>query len=224
MIESLFYLPPSEDSTVAARIKETYGFPIRNMVKFLTDFFEALRKEQHHIYVLLENLPLEDFVIERTYDRQRYWNNRSSSEDLGHLHPRERYTLHEFLENVKRFHRLDWFEVVALGQRFTEGREGVLCQRDLIQQYHIFLRRRCKLAMRQNDPIRITRAISRQYGLSDEDMRYLSPKVNKYNRRAKYELWMEYEELAGLDCIREMIEVEKQRKRDGSVPNNTARP
>lgn len=78
--------------------------------------------------------------------------------------------------------------------------------------------------MRQNDPIRITRGISRQYGLSDEDMRYLSPKVNKYNRRAKYELWMEYEELAGLDCIRELIEVEKQRKRDGSVPNNTARP
>lgn len=61
-------------------------------------------------------------------DQQRYWNNHSSSEDLGHLHPRERYTLHEFLENVKRFHRLDWFEVDALGQRFTKGREGVLCQ------------------------------------------------------------------------------------------------
>lgn len=35
---------------------------------------------------------------------------------------------------------------------------------------------------------------------------------------------MEYEELAGLDCIREMIEVEKKRKRDGSIPMNTTRP
>ena len=75
MKENLFYLPPYEDEATAEKIREIYGYPIRYMKQYLLDFFTALYEEQHHIYVLLENLPLDYFAVERTYDRLLYWNN-----------------------------------------------------------------------------------------------------------------------------------------------------
>lgn len=57
MKENLFYLPPYEDEATAEKIREIYGYPIRYMKQYLLDFFTALYEEQHHIYVLLENLP-----------------------------------------------------------------------------------------------------------------------------------------------------------------------
>ena len=83
MKENLFYLPPYEDEATAEKIREIYGYPIRYMKQYLLDFFTALYEEQHHIYVLLENLPLDYFAVERTYDRLLYWNNRNGSHEDG---------------------------------------------------------------------------------------------------------------------------------------------
>lgn len=124
MKENLFYLPPYEDEATAEKIREIYGYPIRYMKQYLLDFFTALYEEQHHIYVLLENLPLDYFAVERTYDRLLYWNNRNGSHEVdGWLYPRERYTLKEFLAKKRTFHRIEnsnsllWGRVLQTAKR-----------------------------------------------------------------------------------------------------------
>lgn len=202
MKENLFYLPPYEDEATAVQIKEIYGYPIRYMKQYLVDFFTALRKEQHHIYVLLENLPLEQVAILRTYDRLLYWNNRQGSRVDGCLDHPERYGVAEFMEQKNRFHRIDEFELIALSVRFTNSRYDVPSQKVLKRLYLDFLREQCERHLRQNTPIALTPEIIDQYGLTKEDVGKIRPYVNRYTREAKAKIRADYDALARLDFIR----------------------
>lgn len=206
MKESLFYLPPYEDEATAEKIREIYGYPVRYMKQYLLDFFAALYEEQHHIYVLLENLPLDHFAVERTYDRLLYWNNRhGSSEADGWLYPRERYTLKEFLAKKHTFHRIDGFELVALGASFTNSKTDVPSQKVLKRLYLKFLQEQCERRLRLNTPIRLTPEVLDRYGLTKWDAGKIRPYLNRFNREARAKIRAEYDKLAGLDFIREQL-------------------
>ena len=182
MKENLFYLPPYEDEATAEKIREIYGYPIRYMKQYLLDFFTALYEEQHHIYVLLENLPLDYFAVERTYDRLLYWNNRNGSHEVdGWLYPRERYTLKEFLAKKRTFHRIDEFELVALGTSFTNSKAELPSQKLLKQLYMKFLQEQCERHLRLNTPIRLTPEIINRYGLTKWDAGKIRPYINRFN-------------------------------------------
>lgn len=206
MKESLFYLPPYEDEATAEKIREIYGYPVRYMKQYLLDFFEALNKEQHHIYVLLENLPLKHFAIERTYDRLLYWNNRNKSQEVdGWLYPRERYTLKEFLAKKHTFHRIDGLELDVLGASFTNNKAELPSQKLLKRLYLKFLQEQCERRLRMNTPIRLTSELCDRYGLTKWDSGKVRPYINRFNREAKAKIRAEYDELAGLDFIREEL-------------------
>ena len=194
MKENLFYLPPYEDEATAEKIREIYGFT-------------ALYEEQHHIYVLLENLPLDYFAVERTYDRLLYWNNRNGSHEVdGWLYPRERYTLKEFLAKKRTFHRIDEFELVALGTSFTNSKAELPSQKLLKQLYMKFLQEQCERHLRLNTPIRLTPEIINRYGLTKWDAGKIRPYINRFNRKAKTKIRAEFDKLAALDFIREELE------------------
>ena len=207
MKENLFYLPPYEDEATAEKIREIYGYPIRYMKQYLLDFFTALYEEQHHIYVLLENLPLDYFAVERTYDRLLYWNDRNGSHEVdGWLYPRERYTLKEFLAKKRTFHRIDEFELVALGTSFTNSKAELPSQKLLKQLYMKFLQEQCERHLRLNTPIRLTPEIINRYGLTKWDAGKIRPYINRFNRKAKTKIRAEFDKLAALDFIREELE------------------
>ena len=192
MKENLFYLPPYEDEATAEKIREIYGYPIRYMKQYLLDFFTALYEEQHHIYVLLENLPLDYFAVERTYDRLLYWNNRNGS--------------HEFMAKIRTFHRIDEFELVALGTSFTNSKAELPSQKLLKQLYMKFLQEQCERHLRLNTPIRLTPEIINRYGLTKWDAGKIRPYINRFNRKAKTKIRAEFDKLAALDFIREELE------------------
>lgn len=167
----------------------------------------ALYEEQHHIYVLLENLPLDYFAVERTYDRLLYWNNRNGSHEVdGWLYPRERYTLKEFLAKKRTFHRIDEFELVALGTSFTNSKAELPSQKLLKQLYMKFLQEQCERHLRLNTPIRLTPEIINRYGLTKWDAGKIRPYINRFNRKAKTKIRAEFDKLAALDFIREELE------------------
>ena len=177
------------------------------MKQYLLDFFTALYEEQHHIYVLLENLPLDYFAVERTYDRLLYWNNRNGSHEVdGWLYPRERYTLKEFLAKKRTFHRIDEFELVALGTSFTNSKAELPSQKLLKQLYMKFLQEQCERHLRLNTPIRLTPEIINRYGLTKWDAGKIRPYINRFNRKAKTKIRAEFDKLAALDFIREELE------------------
>lgn len=207
MKESLFYLPPYEDEATAEKIREIYGYPVRYMKQYLFDFFTALYEEQHHIYVLLENLPLDYFAVERTYDRLLYWNNRNNNREVdGWLYPRERYTLKEFLAKKRTFHRIDEFELVTLGARFTNSKTEIPSQKVLKRLYLKFLQEQCERRLRLNTPIRLTPEVLDRYGLTKWDAGKIRPYINRFNREARAKIRAEFDKLAGLDFIREELE------------------
>ena len=198
---------PYEDEATAEKIREIYGYPIRYMKQYLLDFFTALYEEQHHIYVLLENLPLDYFAVERTYDRLLYWNNRNGSHEVdGWLYPRERYTLKEFLAKKRTFHRIDEFELVALGTSFTNSKAELPSQKLLKQLYMKFLQEQCERHLRLNTPIRLTPEIINRYGLTKWDAGKIRLYINRFNRKAKTKIRAEFDKLAALDFIREELE------------------
>lgn len=200
--KSIFYLPLRENPEAVKEIKQTYHYPIRYVTRYLIDFFTALREEQHHIFVLLENLPSEYFVIERTYDRQLYWNNRKGTRVDGYLYPHESYSLSEFLEKQNQFHSIDDFEVTVLGRNFFDTISGILSQKELQTLYIKFLREQCERHLRLNKPIALTSKIIRQYGLTECDVLKIRPYISRYNREARKKIGDEYRNLAQLDFIR----------------------
>ena len=207
MKESLFYLLPYEDEATAEKIREIYGYPVRYMKQYLLDFFAALYAEQHHIYVLLENLPLDNFAVERTYDRLLYWNNRNGSHEVdGWLYPRERYTLKEFLAKKRTFHRIDEFELVALGTSFTNSKAELPSQKLFKRLYMKFLQEQCERRLRLNTPIRLTPEVLDRYGLTKWDAGKIRPYINRFNRKAKTKIRAEFDKLAALDFIRKELD------------------
>lgn len=220
MKENLFYLPPYEDEATAEKIREIYGYPIRYMKQYLLDFFTALYEEQHHIYVLLENLPLDYFAVERTYDRLLYWNNRNGSHEVdGWLYPRERYTLKEFLAKKRTFHRIDEFELVALGTSFTNSKAELPSQKLLKQLYMKFLQEQCERHLRLNTPIRLTPEIINRYGLTKWDAGKIRPYINRFNRKAKTKIRAEFDKLAALDFT---AKNSKNPAQNDTIPYHTA--
>lgn len=202
LTNSLFYPRPYENIEVEKKLKQTYGCSPKYQKRFLVDFFTALRKELHYIYVLLENLPYEYFVIERTYDRNLYWNSRNTTKEDGFLDPHERYSLTEFFKKKGQFHPIDDFEVVVLGQRFLQYSDQRPSQKELITLYLKFLREQCERHLRLNKPLAFTTEVIQKYGLTESDVHKIQPHIDRYNREARKKIWDEYHNLAQLDFIR----------------------
>lgn len=205
LTNSLFYPRPYENIEVEKKLKQTYGCSPKYQKRFLVDFFTALRKEQHHIYVLLENLPYEYFVIERTYDRNLYWNSRNTTKEDGFLDPHERYSLSEFLEKKGQFHPIDDFEIIVLGQRFLQYSNERPSQKELITLYIKFLSEQCERHLRLNKPLALTPETVQRYGLTESDVHKIWPYIEDYNHKAKQKIWAEFNALKKLDFIRESL-------------------
>lgn len=120
--------------------------------------------------------------------------------------PRERYTLKEFLAKKRTFHRIDEFELVALGTSFTNSKAELPSQKLLKQLYMKFLQEQCERHLRLNTPIRLTPEIINRYGLTKWDAGKIRPYINRFNRKAKTKIRAEFDKLAALDFIREELE------------------
>lgn len=65
-----------------------------------------------------------------------------------------------------------------------------------------FLEGYCERCLRENRPFVLSPETIRHFDFTDEDVRILTPLLDRFNKEAKIIIRAEYDKLAGLDFIR----------------------
>lgn len=175
-------------------INETGTNPQELKKQYLKSFFSELRRTSHHIYVLLENLPLPLFALVRYYDHRQ-----ARRDGMTYRETTDVYTLREFYSLAGQFHKYDEFRVMFYGNIFYF--EAELTPAAFGKYYARFLYCECERALRRNAPILLTRESIREYGLTRNSAKIVNSYLDLYNTAAIEKIRAEYEALRTLDCV-----------------------
>ena len=165
--------------------------PLRK--KYLKSLFHDLRHQAHHLHALLSHLPGEQFSVVRFFD---YRNAKEGWEDRA---VPDYYTLREFYAYAGQFHLLDEFRIL-FGERALHFEPEATAE-TFAEYYDEFLQSRCEKRLRANDPLRLTRELIRQYGLTRQDVRIVRDRIEAYNAAAVAKIQAEYDALKALACV-----------------------
>lgn len=168
---------------------------------------EELRKNAHHYYALIENLPKEEFYI--------FHGSKNDNWDENI------YTLHEFLSQVESFPSDDTACINFLLHKdqpdskiylpdwiiycHTIKNASDLSSENFKRILEWLLEFYCEKCLRNNEPFNLTPETIRHFGFTEDDVRELQPKIEMFTKDIKERLWLRYQNLVQLDCIREMI-------------------
>lgn len=187
-----FFAQTPDERAYQYRIK-TGQAPMMLRKKCLKDFLNALRREAHYIFALLESLPLSQFSIIRTLDYRAEINGQTIQEI-------ERFSLRDFYNRAVSLHKNDEFEIM-FGDEFIYFEEELT--RELIEQlYESYMERLCEKNMRDNNPLRLSRSMSTNHKLSRSDVAQVKERLERYNAAVIGKLQAEYDALKRLRCIK----------------------
>lgn len=175
----------------------------------LSERLSAIRTDAHYVYALWKSLPKENFYILRTFDLAAKKN--VEDDDAN------KFTVDEFLDRFETLHPEDPFFVALKLEKneFDDGdpeanllsysdynEVGDLSIEKVRDDVNEFLEFYCEKRLRENRPFYLTADTIHNYGFTDEDVRILTPVLDRFNKEAKIRIRAEYDHLAGLDFIR----------------------
>lgn len=178
----------------------------------LKDVFDVLQRDHHAIYTLLMGLPKENIYLRRYYDVANNQDGLELEYEQANV-----FSLKEFFNGYEGFHPEDPF-----GFYFNDGTERIDVEdadeycpavdmsdredftvENFLSFVDSFLECYCETCLRHNQPLDLTPEIVARFCFTAEDVEKLKPTLDKYNRAARNIIWAEYDELSGLDFIRE---------------------
>lgn len=192
MDDKSFFLSPAYMQRKEQIFKQTNICPHELSKKYIKDFLYQLRHHSHHIFALLDHLPIEHFVIVRYYD----WRLEKKGRSMDQI---ECFTIRDFYRECARFHRYDGFRIVFDYAIFYFETElnGVM----LDKLYENFLHTHCERGLRSNTPVVLTREQIKQYRLTPDDATLVRGYLDRFNTETARKLQAEYDALKKLDCV-----------------------
>lgn len=177
----------------------------------LIEKLSEIRAHAHYVYALLGGLPKENFYIRRIYDLAADINVEDDDDNC--------FSLQGFLRKCNTMHPKDPFYIILKVEKkdgdvaIEELEENVMSYCDyshfedmsLVQvknDVNEFLESFCEKCLRQNRPFYLTPETVHKFGFTEEDVKILRPLLERFNKEAKIRIRKEYDELAGLDFIR----------------------
>lgn len=174
-------------------ITQTGRHPSEIKKKTVKTFLTDLHINAHHIYVLLENLPLRQFSIDR-YHRH---GDKTCYRDFEE--PTDPYTLANFYNNYDRFHEKDYFRISFRSDRFYFKLE--LSVPIFTPYYEDYLAYHCERRIHNNDPIVLTPELCNQYNLTQADTNTVNRHIEQYTKEIVEKLQLKYDYLKRINCI-----------------------
>lgn len=162
--------------------------------EYLKEFLTDLCNEEHYIYALLENLPLEEFSIARVHEHTTAKNN-IELKDIPDV-----YSIKGFFTCYDQFNDKDFFRVSFVADHFYFKLE--LTPMLFISFYERFLAYHCEKGLRTNKPVILTPQLCKQYGLTFYDAQTVRYYLKLFNKEITERIQFEYEALKLLDCIK----------------------
>lgn len=176
-----------EDDCICGRIRRLAKGYVRVILKELCLY-------AHHVYVMLETLPINRFSITRYYD-YHYIVGVSKTR-----HGDEAYTVDEFLSKFDLFHPNDRFRILFYDEVLYYERGVTTCS--IRRLYLHYMQHLCESSLRSNSSARLTRELTKAYGLTKKDVKIVRNIIKHNNVAAKDKIQSEYDALKWLDCIR----------------------
>lgn len=175
----------------------------------LKEELSEIHSNAHYVYALMAGLPKENFYIHRYFD---HYTLEDGYDNLD----ANIFSLQEFLAKYDAMHPDDSFRItfkVHLDKVDTEFAEiytdtiGISNAQEFTIKYvkdivDEFLSSYVEWSLRANQPFSLTPQIIERFGFTDEDVKELWPRLERFNTNAKKRIWDEYYNLVKLDFIR----------------------
>lgn len=175
----------------------------------LKDMLAKACSEAHYVYALMNGLPKKNFYIYRDFDNY-------AQEDGLENEEANIFSLQEFLAKRDTMHPEDTFTLTFKVHLDRIDAEFADCYSDSVSIWDNneftlvelqnavddFLESYCERCLLDNHPFCLTPEIVSRFGFTDEDIKVLQPRLERFNTDAKKRIREEYDALARLDFIR----------------------
>lgn len=199
-LEHLEKLQQAEEATYVPFIKH------RSVTcALLRERLAEIRSSDHYLYALMEGLPKEIFYLHRATEGERICDRKSYTlqeflSDNHTLQPDDPVSLHLFL-HMDDFDR----EIYVSNWILYSNSIDLLFEfstENLKKMFDAFLSAYCEKCLRINKMFCLSPETIRHFGFTEEDVRELQPRLDRFNAEAMIRIRKDYEALAQLDFIR----------------------
>lgn len=162
--------------------------------KYIRAVLQDLHDIAHHVYILLENLPENRFVIVRYNDHVRQIIRPDTALES------DSFTIGSFYQHFDSLHEFDEFRVRFYTEVFYYEQSFTSHTLEIV--YRHYLKYLCQEKLRNNAPVCLTTELIRSYGLTETDAKKACAYIHEYNADIAADVQAEYNALSNLECIK----------------------